>query len=304
MKQDKLTSIPDLRGAAAIAKAAAVVKGPGVPLLQNTAINIGADADTLTTACNTHEAGKVVLATYRSVLATIVIMVRAFLTLGRDLMKPVLGGEYSQAFDVLGLIGSLMIPSKTQDLLVILAAFKAFFTDHPELEDASRNITAAQCQVLYDQLLAAQNTVNVQVAEVQTSKETRDVAADKLRKRLRGLVEEMGQFLDPLDSRWLAFGLKKPGAQETPDVVEGLIAVLIGPGTSALKWKAPARAEYYRVYKRVIGVDAEPVAVGSPADLDFTLENLPANSTVEVYVSAVNNGGESALSEKVTLVTH
>ncbi|MDB6024436.1 MAG: hypothetical protein JWM68_659, partial [Verrucomicrobiales bacterium] len=46
------------------------------------------------------------------------------------------------------------------------------------------------------------------------------------------------------------------------------------------------------------------VAVGSPADLDFTLENLPAASTVEIYISAVNNGGESQLSEKVTIVTH
>ncbi|MDB6026989.1 MAG: hypothetical protein JWM68_3212, partial [Verrucomicrobiales bacterium] len=58
------------------------------------------------------------------------------------------------------------------------------------------------------------------------------------------------------------------------------------------------------VWKRVIGLDAEPVAVGSPADLDFTLENLPAASTVEISISAVNNGGESQLSEKITITTH
>ncbi|MDB6023996.1 MAG: hypothetical protein JWM68_219 [Verrucomicrobiales bacterium] len=304
MKQEQLLTIPSLMGAVAIAKAAATVKGPGIPLLQNTDINIGIDADALTTARNIHEQSKVVLAGKRSFLAGVVVMVRVCLTLGRDILKPLLGGDYSQAYDVLGLIGSTMIPRTAEELLVVLDAFKAFFVLHPELENEPCNITAARMQVLYDQLLAAETAVNLQVTDVQTRKDLRDAAADKLRRRLRGLIDEMGQSLDPLDPRWLAFGFKMPGAQQTPDVVEGLIAVLIGPSTSALKWKAPARAEYYRVWMRVVGVDAEPVAVGSPADIDFTLENLPANSTVEISVSAVNNGGESALSEKVTIVTH
>jgi len=50
-----------------------------------------------------------------------------------------------------------------------------------------------------------------------------------------------------------------------------------------------ARAEYYRVYKRIRGVDAEPVAVGSPTDPDFTLERLPRNAEIELSVSAVNS---------------
>ncbi|MDB6025227.1 MAG: hypothetical protein JWM68_1450 [Verrucomicrobiales bacterium] len=304
MKQKEIKPIPVLRGAAAVAKAAATTHGAGIPLLQNTADNIGMDADALTTACNNYESGKVVLTTVRSLLATIVVTVRACLTLGRDLMKPLFGGEYSQAYDVLGLVGSLMIPSTTQELLVILEAFKAFFTAHPELEDPLHHITAAHCQVLYDQLLVAQNNVNTQVAAVDNLLEARDAAAEKLRKRIRGVIDEMAQLIGPMDARWVAFGFNKPGATETPDAVEGLIAVLIGPGTAALKWKAPARADHYRVWRRIIGVDAEPVAVGSPADLDFNLENLPAASTVEIYVSAVNDGGESQLSEKVTIVTH
>ncbi|MDB6025271.1 MAG: hypothetical protein JWM68_1494 [Verrucomicrobiales bacterium] len=304
MKQDSIKSVPELLGSAAVIKAAAVVKGPGIPLLQNTAINIGLDADALTTARNIHEQSKVVLATNRSLLATIIVTVRAFLTLGRDLMKPIFGGDYSQAFDVLGLIGSLMIPSTTEELLVLLQAFKAFYLANPDMEDESRNITAAQAQVLYDQLVAAQAAVNVQVTEVRTRIESRDTAATKLRKRLRGVFDEMRQAIDPMDPRWLAFGFKMPGAVQTPDVVEGLIAVLIGPGTSALKWNAPARAEYYRVWMRVVGVDAEAEAVGSPADIDFNLENLPANATIELSVSAVNDGGEGQRSDVVTIVTH
>ncbi len=41
------------------------------------------------------------------------------------------------------------------------------------------------------------------------------------------------------------------------------------------------------------GADGDYTAVGSPADLDFTIEHLPANSAVDVVVTAVNNGGES-----------
>ncbi|MDB6025731.1 MAG: hypothetical protein JWM68_1954, partial [Verrucomicrobiales bacterium] len=127
---------------------------------------------------------------------------------------------------------------------------------------------------------------------------------NKLRKRIRDVINELNMRLDPLDERWLAFGLNKPGALDMPDVPENITAILIGPNAAAMKWDAAARATYYRVWKRVIGVDAEPVAVGSPADIDFTLENLPAASTIEIYVSAVNNGGESQLSEKITITTH
>ena len=58
------------------------------------------------------------------------------------------------------------------------------------------------------------------------------------------------------------------------------------------------------MFKKVQGVDTEFILVGSPGDLDFTLENLPANSTIEIYVTAVNNGGEGVASEKITIVTH
>jgi hypothetical protein len=184
------------------------------------------------------------------------------LTLGRDILKPVLGNAYSLSFDVLGLIGSLMIPSTTEDLLPILQAFKAFFVANPTLEDVARNITAAQAQLLHDQLLAAQANVNSQVTITQNQKEARDVAAEQVRLRIRAVIDEMGQVLSPLDARRLSFGFNRPGATETPDMVEGLIATLMGPSMAALKWNMPARANYFRVWKKVIGVDTEPVAVG------------------------------------------
>jgi hypothetical protein len=80
-------------------------------------------------------------------------------------------------------------------------------------------------------------------------------------------------------------------------VPENLHVTLIGNTAAALKWDAAPRAEYYRVWKRVVGADEELVAVGSPADVDFTIEALPGNVEIEIAVSAVNNGGESAVGE-------
>jgi len=304
MKQKQLYVIPELLSSASVVKAAAVDKAAGIPLLHNTTVHIGTDADALTTACNNHDEGKVVLATNRSLLATIIVTVRLFLTLGRDILKPVLGYEYSQAFDVVGLIKTIAIPRTAEELLFVLQKFQAYFTAHPELEDESRNITAAQAEALHGQLLTALNNVNSQVGAVQTLAQLRDAAAEQMRKRIRGVIDEMMGTLDPFDGRWLAFGFNMPGAQETPDVPENLMVTVIGPGTAASKWDASARADHYRIWMKIHGTNDDYVAVGSRAELDFTLENLPAGSTIDIAVSAVNDGGESQLSNAVTITTH
>ena len=110
--------------------------------------------------------------------------------------------------------------------------------------------------------------------------------------------------ISPMDPRWLAFGFNLPGAQETPDVPANISAVLVGPTAVAVKWEASARASYYRVWMKVHGTEGDYTAVGSPADLDFTIENLPANTALDIVVTAVNDGGESAVSEPVIVNTH
>jgi hypothetical protein len=52
----------------------------------------------------------------------------------------------------------------------------------------------------------------------------------------------------------------------------------------------------------VVGVDEDFIVVGSITDLDFTLEGLPTGATVQIAVSASNNGGESARCEAVSVV--
>ncbi len=304
MKNNITENIPALQALGAQMKDAAENPEVGVPMVINTSANIGVDADALTTARNNHEQGKVVLATSRATLLSVIVAVRVFIALGRDVLKPIFGNLYSAAFDVLGFTNdSLKVPQTAEELLPMLQAYKAFYVANPLRENAASNLTAAHAQLLYDQLNAANNSVSVKKAQEQSLKDIRDAASLQMQKRVRNVIKELEMQLDPLDQRWIAFGLNRPGALETPEAPTDLSAILIGPNAVSLKWEAAARAEYYRVFKKVHGTDDDYIAVGSPADLDFTIENLPANTLVEIVVTAVNNGGESAYSEKATITT-
>ncbi|MDB6025154.1 MAG: hypothetical protein JWM68_1377 [Verrucomicrobiales bacterium] len=278
--------------------------GAGLPLFQNTQTNINVDINALVVSILAHGTGKTELAIRREMTRTKVDISRQFLTLGRDTFKPVLGSEYNQSWDLTGLVGSLVIPRTADELLPVLTSFKGFLTVNPALEVPNKEITADKADALFEDLKDAVNAVDGQETNLGILMKARDAKAEILSKRLSDLIQELHMRMDGLDDRWKAFGFNLPGAQETPDGIGALTAVLIGPNTAALKWAAPARAEYYHVFKRVVGVDADFVLVGSPADLDFNLENLPANAHVEIVVTAVNSGGEGQRSETVTLVTH
>lgn len=278
--------------------------GAAIPLLQNTEANIRADIIPLVDAIMACGEGAVELSNRRATVRNLVKTSRVFLALGRDSFKPELGNDYNQSWDTTGLVGSLAIPYPEELLLQLLRSFKGFMESNPAFELPTKNMTATRAEELFTQLEAARGAVNLQQTVAGQLTAARDEKATALRRRLRGLIAELNQRIDPLDVRWKAFGFNMPGADETPDAPENITVTLIGPTAAAVKWPASARAAYYRVWKKVVGVDAEPVAVGSPADLDFTIEELPANSSIELSVSAVNNGGESPLSKAVTIVTH
>jgi hypothetical protein len=95
---------------------------------------------------------------------------------------------------------------------------------------------------------------------------------------VRDLIKELSTILVPLDGRWKTFGLNMPGAKHIPAVPTGLIVRIIG--TDALvQWDAAERAEYYRVFKRVVGIDEELVPVSSQNGLDAVVPGLPANTS-------------------------
>lgn len=223
---------------------------------------------------------------------------KLFLTLAREILKPHLGGQYSQDWDITGFVGSLTIPRTAAKMQLILAVLKAYLLANPTRENAPLNVTAAQATLLLTQLQAAVGALNLQQTDTAGFRTTRIENRNELRLTLRMLVATLTVKMPPLDDRWLSFGLNKPGAEETPPAPEGLEVVVLGPNTLSAKWPATPRAEYYRLWLRVNG-EAELASLGTCADLNFLFEQLPANAQVEVAISAGNTGGESAKSEIV-----
>jgi hypothetical protein len=280
----------------------AVEHGITIGLFHVTAVVLLGLRTAAVTARDLCEAGKLLLSDRRLAVSEAFDAALEFAALARAILKPTFGNQYNSRWDVTGFVGSLEMPATVDDLLMLLEALKNFFTANPTLEMGT--VTAARAQLLFDALSNATAAVASQKTVLNNLLQDKDAKFDALIKGARNMINELETLIDPMDARWLAFGLNKPGAQETPDVPTNVMAVLIGPNAAATKWGTSSRADYYRVWMKIHGTTTDYVAVGSPADLDFTLENLPLASTIDIAISALNDGGESALSEAITITTH
>jgi len=281
-----------------------VGSNPTLNITHNTKTLLLAKRAEAVAARDNYELSKQSIRIVRQALERSRLKSRALIMLSRETLKPNLGDEFNENWMILGYDGSLATAVEVNDVALQAEKFKNFFTANPTLEVASKDVTAAKFDELHEALVEGRKAVNDKDTELTQMGLARDAKFEELRKRIRFTIDELSGILDPFDPRWKSFGLNIPGAQETPDVPEGVQVVLIGPNAAATKWGASARADYYRVWLKVHGLDTEPRAVGSPADLDFTIENLPAASQVDIMISALNNGGESALSEPITITTH
>ena len=257
----------------------------------------------LTLSDNSHKQGIAVLKTRRASLRSMMAASRAFASLLKELLKPSLGKKYSLEWQAIGFGSRLQIPGSVGPMLTLLAGMKTYLSANPGAENAALNITAARAEALHDDLLG----FRVAVAEGQSSRTSLSTAragkAKLVQRRLRSLLDDLKVAMPSTDPRWLEFGFNIPGLLAVPAIPANVIALLVGPTAAAVKWDHAARAERYHLWKRVMGVDDAMVLVETREDLDFVFENLPAGKTIRLAVSAVNNGGESALSEAVTVVT-
>ncbi len=222
----------------------------------------------------------------------------------RDSLKRKLGRKYTTEWSGTGFDSSLQIPRSVASLEQLLRTLDNFYTEDPtkEVPEVATALIASEAA---DALTLAQTALTVQRSKVRALRTARKQKEKTLRARIRGVVEELNRALGPVDDRWDAFGLNQPGLQQAPDRPGKVNVVLQASGAAAVKWQKTPRAEYYRLWLKVIGVDEEAIPVGSPTDVDFMIESMPtaSGSQVEVSISAVNNGGESARSEVVVVIT-
>ena len=302
MKQERIQTITGAIDSAQMIILGITELNASVHLLRNPKTDVVTELTNTIMACGNLEQAKQVKATRRNALMEAVTDSQIFVRVVRDFLKSVFGTLYTDLWTALGFNDSLAVSKLPDELKRMLLAIISHLTNNPSLEVANV-ITAARAQALHDALNAAQHALLSQEADVTIAMNDRDAKYDILRKRISSVYQELLVELDELDPRWKKFGFNIPGADETPEQVTGVKVTLIGPTAAAVKWEASQRASYYRVWTKLHGTPDDYVAVGSPADLDFTIENLPANAMIDIVVTAVNNGGESPVSEVITITT-
>ena len=302
MKQTKIQTINAAMNGAKLILGGIDELGAAVHLPHNPRADINEELTSLIMACGQYEQGKQIKAMRRSTLVAAIDDSQKFGRVVRDVLKLVYGNVYSDRWTALGFRNSFAMSDAIEDLIGMLLAMHSHLTKNPHLEVGTL-VTAARALEIHDALFAAQAAFMSQEADVRQLMELRDDAFATLRKRISNVFKELSMQLDPMDRRWINFGFKQPGADATPDVPEEVKVTQITPTSAEVKWEAPARAERYRVWMKVRGVDADYVAIGSPTDPDFMLEELPPNATLDFVITALNNGGESPVSEVVTITT-
>ncbi len=228
---------------------------------------------------------------------------RKFLRIVRNLLALRFGEFYSPAWAPTGFPNnSTAIPGTMGERQTLLRSLQNYFANHPEHEQASMGVTAVQAGIRFNASSDARSAVNNANDMVESSKIARDNALEELRRKMRGLIDELGQLMADDDSRWYSFGLNPPAAPDTPEVVEELVLSHGGTGIVLASWINPPRAERYRVLKQIVGVDAEPVAVETVYDTQFTFTGLTAGQTLRVQIVAANEAGVAGPSETVEIV--
>ncbi len=302
MKQPRYDSLTSLLTGGTSASAGANTHGAGLNLVYGTKALIDQNLNELVTVRDARRTAVADVSDLYKVLETKRVAAYAISSAARDVLKRSIGLKYSQAWQGTGFTNSLQVPVSVSGLEDMTRSLHSYLVANPDIEVEKLQVTAADAETALNELVLAKTAIALKKSAAGTLLTTRKQKEKAMRRRLRGLIEELGRAMEPLDDRWIAFGLNKPGLQETPNRPTKVNVTLQG-SNAAVKWGKVARAEYYRIWLKVIGLHLDPIPVGSPADLDFLIESLPPASQAEVSVSAVNNGGESARSEVVVVTT-
>jgi hypothetical protein len=271
---------------------------------QNTALVMEPDVVALQQASVAFSSAQLALSNARAARRSANSNGRGFASIGRDLLKPTLGAKPSPAWAEAGWNDrSLAIPNDDEQLLPLLNTLKGYLTAHPALEQpaAPFNFTAVRAGQLYDALQAARATEHTKQTECEAALNTRNLCEEAVRRRLRGLLSELAQLLDPLSPHWLTFGFYQPGAPNVPDPVKGLAVTAKGNGQVFLSWDPPARADYFQIWLKTAAPGAEFELLASTPDTDRMLDGQPVGAVMQLKVRAVNETGEGKFSAVVTV---
>jgi hypothetical protein len=266
-----------------------------VGLMHNTESVLRSELTAARAANNEYQASKSARLTATETQATADAKAVKFITTTRDVLKPHLGGRYSQTWDEAGFTSqSLSVPGTISKRMELLKSLELYLAGHATYEVAALNVTQAQAAVLHTALSDAGAAVNAAKSDQRGKRDACDASEEKLRNRVRGLIAELLQLIDEDDERWLDFGLRVPDDDSLPEVPANLVVNGGAPGHLVAGWSEAAHAERYRVYKQVVGVDNDFVLATTVTDSDADLNTFASGAHVRVQVTAMSARGGSA----------
>lgn len=198
--------------------------------------------------------------------------------------------------------GSTAIPNTQDGRFSLLSSLKVYFTANPGAESADMEATAAICTTAHTTVSDARTALNNAKTALAGAKANEAAAVRTLRKRVRGLIEELGTLLADDDARYTDFGLNVPAHPVAPEPIASLTGTATGGGKIHLQWSYSTRMAGTRLQKKVIGVDDDFTAAGTADGLEKTLPGFTPGQTVELRAIAYNDGGDAAPSPVASVV--
>lgn len=228
---------------------------------------------------------------------------KGFVKEARKVLQHYCGDSFNPAWEATGFPNqSTAVPGKQEERMNLCDSLKTYFTDNPTQESAQFGVTAVKAGERFDGLSDARDDFDAKNSAVTTKTQALAAALKTLKKRVRGLIDELGTLLEDDDPRWHEFGLSMPADPDTPEKVKGLVLTPNVAGAVMSEWKRAPRAGRYRIFKQVLTVDLVPVNVQTMHDLQFMIDGLPSGKTVRVTIVAANDAGEAPASDPVDIV--
>jgi hypothetical protein len=279
--------------------------GAAIKLKQNDEVAIRGDLDPARAAFNALNSSRGALAQLNLDLRTADNAARVFIKAASAVLAQNLGEFWSAAWAPTGFPNqSTGVPPAQDDRFTLCKSLEKFFTDNPDYEVTTPKlvVTAARATAVYTALKTARDGVNDGNQDVGQKKVACDAAEAVLRTRMRGLITELTQLLDDNDPLWESFGLTRPASDHTPESPTALTLTAGAAGNVHANWATAPRADHYRAYQKVEGVDPDFVEVAGPIDPEYTFGSLPSGKTLNVEITAVNTAGESDPCAVVSIV--
>jgi len=185
--------------------------------------------------------------------------------------------------------------------LGVVKAMQLYLEAHPAVTVAGV-ATAELAGGVYDELSTAFSASKQAKADLRKRKAARNAAANAVRVDLMLLRRELSMVLEDNDPRWLDFGFNVPADVSVPDAPEVFSVTAGAPGHLVLNWAFPTNATRVRVFRQIVGVDAEFVHIDTLKESSKDIGGFTSGAHVKFYITAANAAGEGLPSRTVEVV--